>query len=38
MTRLVVVDATPYGPTASGALRRLVEVLSRVARRLEELA
>jgi glycosyltransferase involved in cell wall biosynthesis len=34
VTRLVVVDATPYGPEPSGAKRRLVELLPRVARLL----
>jgi glycosyltransferase involved in cell wall biosynthesis len=30
MTRLVVVDATPYGPEPSGAKRRCVEILRRL--------
>ena len=30
MTRLVVVDATPYGPEPSGARRRAVELLARL--------
>jgi glycosyltransferase involved in cell wall biosynthesis len=36
VTRLVVVDATPYGPEPSGAKRRLVELLPRVARLLPD--
>lgn len=36
MTRHVVVDATPYGPEPSGALRRATALLSRVATRLTD--
>jgi glycosyltransferase involved in cell wall biosynthesis len=36
VTRLVVVDATPYGPGPSGARRRLAELLPRLAARMPQ--
>lgn len=36
MTRLIVVDATPYGPAPSGARRRAVELLARLPALLPE--
>jgi glycosyltransferase involved in cell wall biosynthesis len=36
VTRLVVVDATPYGPEPSGTKRRLLELLPRLAARMPD--
>jgi len=36
MTRLILVDATPYGPEPSGAYRRAVELLARLPGLLKE--